>query len=331
MATTSAQDLRITAHNEGVSKVVEGRFSGEHLEALDILGTESVDKMEIEIHAVGDDDFVTRVDTRRAPGAPFKEVGLTRSFRKFDFGHFGLEAVRSREQMIAETMRPAAAFTAVHYQSLVRQIMKLDQELGRVELLTNPSTWATAGHAVDVGATFAWDHASGDLFGNIKAGKELLRADTSIGERAYTLWMPHQALQAALEDTDYKAALAATASTLSLQDPGIESLAVYLGVDIQTDSESSLEFVDDANPTRTNAWGDVAILYIDHRKMSASGNPISVLKRLGRVFQHKRFAAQQTIFDWTRNVWRWRREEAERSWVLNDEFGVLFHDVSDAV
>ena len=338
MAVTNAtQDGRVRARQEEISQQVEARFVGDFLAAERILGIVNLSRnaSEIEIEKLGDDDFLKYIDTRRSPLDDYKEVDLTRSTRKHDFGHYGLQATKSFEAMIFESMRPVNKFTSVTYQTLVAVLMRQSQEVLRTAMLIDPTNYPVSGHAVNLSGV-EWDVGGGDLKGDIQAGVNLIRVAKNISRDKTTLWLPFHSFEAALADTGFNAALAATASLLALTnqaaDGQLTALKQYLGVDIETDFFSSHEIVG-GDGVRQNSWGDTAILYVDPVKMNTIVHPLPGLtaERFGAVYRQGAFARTQTFQDLRNNSWKWRRDDAQRSWITQDTMAVLFYNTATTI
>ena len=333
-AITSNQAGRTSARQEQISQQVEGRFVGEFSAAERILGVVELnrDAAKIEIGSLGEKDLLRYIDTRRAPLDDYQEVDLTRSTRAHDYGHYGLQATRSVEAGIFEAMRQVNQFTSVMYQILVAFLMKQSQEVLRIAMLIDPANWPTSGHAVDL-TGLEWNSGSGDIKGNVEAGLDDIHTAKNLTRNVCTLWLPYQAFQAAIVDPGFVAAIAATASPLSLQnqaaDAQLSALQTYLGVDIETDFFGSHEIVGGDGATQ-NAWADNAILYVDHRKTNLVVHPFPgvTTERLGAVYKQGAFAKTQTFLERRNNSMKWRRDAAERSWLVQDTMGVLFHGVS---
>lgn len=323
----SNQQVRSNAQNATVSREVELRTVDFPRDAERILGVEPVrNGLQVRVHAWDDTDWVRRYNTLRAPGTPYRSITFNRSFRTVDLEHYGLEAKRAEEDVWADGFNPELTVTAVEYQELVAIAMAQDQELELIDILILPATYAGPGNSTDLAGGTEWNAAGGDLKGNIEAAKLAIRNGTSLGEGVLTLWLPYDALRAARADTDFITARSNTARADI--HPTVEDLENYLNIAIRTDGDTSVEFVDAANPTRTRAWGDNALVFADHEKVPSRRGRIGGRRNFGRVFKLEQFAARRTFFEPINENFHYRRKMTQRSVILNPENAFLFYNVS---
>lgn len=319
----SAQDLRAVAVDPSTSRELERRHSAIRLDAQRILGFEPTDRLQVRVHAMGDDDLIRRYETRRAPGTAFRSARINRSFRTFDLEHYGFEAYDSFEFFLAQRMNPRSALTNLDYQLMVQHWMDIDFEMSVLELLTDTNNFSPS-HVIDLAGIPLG--TTTDLKTTMRAAIKLLRDDSSKGEAALTWWVPYDSIQLALLDTNFQAALAATASNLSLAFPGAAQLSSYLGLPrTETDEQESLDIVSPITVTRDRPWAFNMILYVDHQANPVTGpGNFAGRRNLGRVFQNTAFRARRPWRDDRFDVWRFRQKAAQRAAVLNPDNMVLW-------
>jgi hypothetical protein len=296
-----------------------------------ILGTEQVTGgLRVRINQWDHLPWITRYNTLRAPRTPYREITFGYNWRTVDLEHYGLSAVLSEEELWAMGFNPNHRVTAVDHQAHVAQAMLLDGEMEMIEMITDPATYAGPGHSADLAGGQEWNVAGGDLAGNFRTVIEALRDATGMGRSVLTAWMPYDALEAALQDTDFLESRVGT--VLAAQHPTLDDLENYLKIDIETDGETSLEYVDDTATTETRAWGANCLVYVDPKKTKTrqvSGR-IGGRKNFGRVYRLNQFSAQRTWFEERVEAYHYRRKETRRAVIANPEQAYLIANVKAA-
>lgn len=258
-------------------------------------------------------------DTERPMRAPYKVDGFQPSYEDSSLKRYSWATMRDKDEFRISTPNLNLQVNCGVYS---RRITEQDIERVRREAILTDANYP-AGHVVTLGAGDEFNAATGDARPFIQAAAEIIALKLGVEWSQLSLFMPHTAFAAAINDPTFLAAWFLNSTTV----PTEADLAKYYGIG-EVWTANPVHFTDAG--VATYSWPDTSVLYFtgDPQMDTSFGEPA-----WGRTFAWNQggISSSMISIDWpeTANAFPWT--DYARPLMLTSEAAVLIKNCSTTV